>query len=375
MKIIHLSDFHLGIRLNEYSMYDDQRHILSEIISIIDLEQPQTVIIAGDIYDKSVPSAEAVALFDEFISELAKRNLQVLAISGNHDSAERIAFGAQIMAHSGIHFSPVYNGDIKPIVINDEYGSVNFYMIPFIKPINVRSFSGDSLITTYTDALKFIIGKLNVDRNQRNVAIVHQFITGGQQCDSEIISVGGTDNVDAEIFNAFDYTALGHLHRPQSISKSIRYCGTPLKYSFSEKDHEKSITVVELADKGSMNIRTIPLVPLRDLREIRGTYEELSYRENYKDTDTDDYIRVVLTDEMTVPNAAARLGEIYGHICELRYDNISRGESHSGLVADVENKSELELITEFYLKQTGFEMNEEQLKITEGLLDKIKEES
>lgn len=375
MKIIHLSDFHLGIRLNEYSLYDDQKYILSEILSIIDLEQPEVVIIAGDIYDKSVPSAEAVALFDEFITELSVRNLQVLAISGNHDSAERIAFGSRIMDHSGVHFSPVYNGEIKPIVINDEYGCVNFFMIPFIKPINVRSVS-DSSIESYTDALKFIVGKMNVDRNQRNVAVVHQFVTGGQQCDSEIISVGGTDNVDAAVFDVFDYTALGHLHRPQNISQSIRYCGTPLKYSFSEKDHEKSVTVVELADKGSMNIRTIPLTPMRDLREIRGTYGELSYRENYKDTNTDDYIRVILTDELTIPNAAARLGEIYGHICELRYDNNScGGGNHSGSVADVENKSELDLITEFYLKQTGSEMNEEQLKITKELLEKIKEES
>ncbi len=375
MKIIHLSDFHLGIRLNEYSLYDDQKYILSEILSIIDLEQPEVVIIAGDIYDKSVPSAEAVALFDEFITELSVRNLQVLAISGNHDSAERIAFGSRIMDHSGVHFSPVYNGEIKPIVINDEYGCVNFFMIPFIKPINVRSVS-DSSIESYTDALKFIVGKMNVDRNQRNVAVVHQFVTGGQQCDSEIISVGGTDNVDAAVFDVFDYTALGHLHRPQNISQSIRYCGTPLKYSFSEKDHEKSVTVVELADKGSMNIRTIPLTLMRDLREIRGTYGELSYRENYKDTNTDDYIRVILTDELTIPNAAARLGEIYGHICELRYDNNScGGGNHSGSVADVENKSELDLITEFYLKQTGSEMNEEQLKITKELLEKIKEES
>lgn len=375
MKIIHLSDFHLGIRLNEYSLYDDQKYILSELLSIIDLEQPQVVIIAGDIYDKSVPSAEAVALFDEFISELAGRNLQVLAISGNHDSAERIAFGSRIMAHSGVHFSPVYNGEIKPIVINDEYGCVNFFMIPFVKPINVRSVS-DSSIESYTDALKFIIDKMNVDRNQRNVAVVHQFVTGGQQCGSEIISVGGTDNVDAAVFDVLDYTALGHLHRPQNISPSIRYCGTPLKYSFSEKDHEKSVTVVELADKGNMNIRTIPLTPMRDLREIRGTYEELSYREKYKDTNTDDYIRAILTDKLTIPNAAARLGEIYGHICELRYDNNSCGSgNHSGSVADVENKSELDLITEFYLKQTGSEMNEEQLKITKELLEKIKEES
>lgn len=269
MKFMHLSDLHLGKRVNEYSMLEDQEYILKKIIGIADSEACDAVLIAGDIYDKSVPSAEAVQLFDDFLVQLAKRKLQVFVISGNHDSPERIAFGSRIMDAEGIHISPVYNGDIKPVTLKDEFGIINIYMLPFIKPANVRRYC-DEEINSYTDALKYVISKMNVNTTQRNILITHQFVTGSVRSDSEEISVGGSDNVDAYVFEPFDYTALGHIHSPQKCgSEKIRYCGTPLKYSFSEAKDKKSVTIAELLEKGKLNIRTVELIPQHDLVEIR----------------------------------------------------------------------------------------------------------
>ena len=250
MKLIHLSDLHLGKRVNEYSMLEDQEYILKKIINVIDDEKPDGVIIAGDVYDKSIPSAEAVQLFDDFLVQLAKRSLKVFVISGNHDSPERIAFGSRIMDASGIHMSPVYSGDITPIPLEDEFGTVNIYILPFIKPAHVRRYA-ENEITTYTEAVEYVISKLNIDPANRNVLVTHQFVTGALRSESEEISVGGSDNVDAYVFEPFDYVALGHIHSPQTCgSENIRYCGTPLKYSFSEVHDKKSVTVVELREKG-----------------------------------------------------------------------------------------------------------------------------
>ena len=255
MKFIHLSDLHLGKRVNEYSMLEDQEYILKKIINIVDAEKPDGVIIAGDVYDKSVPAAEAVQLFDSFLVQLAKRKLEVFVISGNHDSPERIAFGSRIMDASGIHMSPVYNGKIVPFSMQDEYGTVDVYMLPFIKPAHVRRFCDDE-IATYTDAISNVISKLSINHNNRNILVTHQFVTGSSRSESEEISVGGSDNVDAYVFEPFDYVALGHIHSPQNCgSEHIRYCGTPLKYSFSEAKDRKSVTVIELAEKGNCHIK------------------------------------------------------------------------------------------------------------------------
>ncbi len=287
MKLIHLSDLHLGKRVNEFSMLEDQEFILTKIINIIDGEKPDAVIIAGDVYDKSVPSAEAVQLFDDFLCRLAKRKLHVFVISGNHDSAERMAFGGRLMEMSGVHMSPVCNGNVKPISLEDEFGRVNFYMLPFVKPANVRRFFEDSEIESYTDAVRAAVESMNVNTAERNVIITHQFVTGAERSESEEISVGGSDNVDASVFDCFDYVALGHLHGAQSIGReTLRYSGTPLKYSFSEKDQTKAVTVVELGEKGRVCVSSLPLAPRRDMREIRGTYAELTLRDNYAGTNT-----------------------------------------------------------------------------------------
>jgi len=345
MKFIHLSDLHIGKRVNEISMLDDQAYILLAILRIIDDEKPDAVLLAGDIYDKSVPSAEAVTLLDDFLVRLSGRRVPVLAISGNHDSPERLAFGSRLMEGAGIHFSPVYDGNVTPVVLKDEWGDVNVYLLPFIKPAHVKRFWPDETIETYTDACRTAIEKMNVDFSGRNVIVTHQFVTGAATCESEEISVGGTDNVDASVFEGFDYTALGHIHGPQNIgSGKIRYCGTPLKYSFSEADHFKSVTVAEMGKKGDITLRTVPLVPKRDMRCIRGTFAEITERAFYETVPADDYIHAVLTDEDDIPEAAGRLRTIYPNIMKISYDNTrTRTSRIIDGAGDVQRKTPLEL--------------------------------
>ena len=374
MKIVHLSDLHIGKRVNEYSMLEDQQYILAKILNILDEEKPDAVIIAGDIYDKAVPSAEAVELLDNFIFSLAKRNLQVFIISGNHDSPERLAFGNRLIDASGIHISPVYNGKIRPISLEDENGSVNFYMLPFIKPSNVRRYYPDEEISSYTDAVRIAIEKMNVNYDDRNVLITHQFVTGAIRSESEELSVGGSDNVDAAVFKDFDYVALGHIHRPQNIlSERIRYSGTPLKYSFSEANHKKSVTVIELGEKDVLSVRTVDLIPKRDMVELKGTYDELTLKSFYDGTSyQDDYVHITLTDEDDIPDAVLKLRVIYHNLMKLDYDN--RRTRHQATIndsSDVETKTPIELFAELYEMQNGIPMSSEQESFMNDLIEEI----
>ena len=375
MKFFHLSDLHLGRRIYEFSLIDDQKFILEEILSLAEKERPDAVVIAGDIYDRAVPSAEAVELFDSFLTELAGRHIPVLAISGNHDSPERIAFGADLMTPSGVFLSPVYNGYVEPVSLSDSFGAVNFYLLPFIKPANVRRFYPEEAIESYTDALRCAVEHMNVDPSARNVLITHQFVTGGVRSDSEDVAVGGTDNVDAAVFDRFDYVALGHLHGAQKIAReTLRYSGTPLKYSFSEKDQTKAVTVVELGEKGSVSVSSLPLAPRRDMREIRGTYAELTLRDNYAGTNTEDYIHAVLTDENDLPNALARLRSIYPNLMKLDYDN--RRTRTSAVIAAQERcrtMTEAELFAELYEKQNGQRMSAEQGAYADAVFAELRE--
>lgn len=373
MKLIHLSDLHLGKRVNEYSMLEEQEYILKKIINIVDDEMPDGVIIAGDVYDKSVPSAEAVQLFDEFLVGLAKRKIEVFVISGNHDSPERIAFASRIMDAGGIHMSPVYTGDIVPISMRDEYGEVSIYMLPFVKPVHVRRFCEDE-ITTYTEAVKHAVSKMNIDTGSRNVLVTHQFVTGARRSESEEISVGGSDNVDAGVFDDFDYVALGHIHSPQNCgSDKIRYCGTPLKYSFSEAKDKKSVTVVELAEKGNVTYRTVELVPKHDFVELKGTYAELTLKSFYENTTwQEDYTHITLTDEEDVPDAIGKLRTVYRRLMKLDYDNRrTRSNAEISGAADVESKSPIELFSDFYALQNNQPMNEEQTGFMQELIQNI----
>ena len=373
MKLIHLSDLHLGKRVNEYSMLEDQEYILKKILGVIDEEKPDAVIIAGDVYDKSVPSAEAVRLFDDFLVSLSGRKLKVFVISGNHDSAERIAFGSRIMDAGGIHLSPVYDGAVKPVTLRDGFGEVEFYMLPFIKPAHVRRFFPEREIASYTDALRCAVEAMQIDKAKRNVLITHQFVTGASRTESEEVSVGGTDNVDAEVFADFDYVALGHLHAPQNCdSERIRYCGTPLKYSFSEAKDRKSVTVAELGEKGSLSVRTVPLIPRRDMVELKGTYMDLTYRPFYENTSwQEDYTHITLTDEEDIPDAIGKLRTVYRNLMKLSYDNArTRGNAAVMGAEAVERKTPFELFSEFYELQNNRPMSGEQSTFMAELIEK-----
>ena len=376
MKLIHLSDLHLGKRISDYSMIEDQEYILKEIIKIVDTEKPDGIILAGDIYDKPVPSAEAVELFDSFLVRLAKRKLAVFIISGNHDSPERIAFGGRIMKDSRIFLSPVYEGKTEPIELMDGYGSVRFYLLPFIKPVHVRRYHPEDEITSYTDAIRTAIKDMEIDPGVRNVLVTHQFVTGASRSDSEEISVGGSENVDASVLEPFDYVALGHLHSPQNCgSEWIRYCGTPLKYSFSEVNDHKSVTIVELGKKESIRIRTVPLKPRRDWADLRGTYEELTLRSFYESTTyRDDYVRITLTDEEDIMDAIGKLRMIYHNLMNLNYDNTrTRMSKEIEKAEEIEHKTPLELFGDFYALQNNQKMSEEQEQYMTDLIEKMTE--
>ena len=378
MKIIHLADLHIGKRVNEFSMIDDQKYILNQILEIIDKEKPDAVIIAGDVYDKQVPSIEAVELLDSFISDISKRKTTTFIISGNHDSAERLAFGSSLMAMGKIYISPVYNGKISKYTLKDDFGSANFYLLPFVKPSHVKRFFPDEKIESYTDAIKVVIDNLKLDTSEINILIAHQFVTGASRTESEEISVGGLDNVDASVFEDFDYVALGHIHRPQKIgTERIRYCGTPLKYSFSEVNDTKSVSIIEINSKEDFNLRMIPLIPKRDMRKIRGTYEELITKTSYESTNTDDYIHVTLTDEFNVVDAIQKLRVIYKNIMKLEYDNIRTRESRKINLDNmvIENKNPLEIFSEFYKLQNNKEMNDEQKEIIKKIMEEVWEEN
>ncbi|HOR21789.1 MAG TPA: exonuclease SbcCD subunit D [Ruminococcus sp.] len=369
MKIIHLSDLHIGKKLREMPLVEDQRHILGKILDITSQEQPDCVIIAGDIYDRSAPPAEAVAMFDDFLTSLAELGKPVMLISGNHDSPERIAFGGRIMEKRGVYFSPVYSGKVAPITLTDKYGPVDFWLLPFIRPATVRPFFEDMQIQTYNDAVSAAVGAMELDKSRRNVIAAHQFVTGAYCCDSEEISVGGTENVDAAIFADFDYTALGHIHNPQNIGENsaIRYCGTPLKYSFSEANRDKSVTVVELGQKGQLEIRQVPLEPLHEVRELRGSFQEI-WQEPY----SEDYLHIVLTDEVETPDALGKLRVRFPALLHLEYDN--KRTRALGTVADgaqISSRAPSELFAEFYSLRNGQELTEEQSQFVESLIKEI----
>lgn len=376
MKFVHLSDLHLGKRVNGYSMIEDQKYILLKILNVIDEQKAEAVVIAGDVYDKPIPPTEAVQLFDDFLFRLVERNLQILVISGNHDSPERIAFGSRFMDKSGVHMSQVYNGKNDLVELNDKYGKVNFYMLPFVKPSNVRRFFEDEEINTYTDAVRVAVSHMNVNKKARNVIITHQFVTGAQRSESETIAVGGTDNVDSYVFDDFDYVALGHIHGPQNVGKNtVRYCGTPLKYSFSEISHKKSVTVVEMKEKGNVKVSTVELTPKLDMREIKGTYGELTFKKNYENTNTEDYLHIILTDEEDVADAVAKLRCVYPNLMKLDYDNTRTRNSLALTQAEeTEKKSDTELLSEFFEKQNGKPLSDEQLEYAANLFEQIKEE-
>lgn len=377
MKLMHLSDLHLGKRVYEFSMYEDQKYILSQILDIADKEQVQAVMICGDIYDKQIPPAESVQLFDDFLTKLSVRKLPVFIISGNHDSAERLSFGARLMEQSGVCFSETFSGKIQTYQLQDENGSLNLYLLPFLKPTIVRQAFPEAEIGSYQDAVAYALQQVKPDESQRNILMAHQFVTGAHRSESEEILVGGLDNIDASVFSAYDYVALGHIHTPQKVGReTIRYCGTPIKYSFSEAAKDKSVTIVELAEKGKVQIQEHILKPLHDLREIRGTYEELTARKNYADTDVEDYLHITLTDEEDIMDVMDKLHTIYPNIMKLDYDNLrTRNSNHISGADPLQEKSPAELFEAFYQLQNNQKMTVQQKEYIAQMIDKIWEQA
>lgn len=381
MKLFHLSDLHLGKQACGRSLIEDQEDMLGKIVGHIRREAPGAVMIAGDIYDRPIPSEAAVALLDKFLYDISELKIPVLMISGNHDSAERLAFAGRILNRSGIYISPEINKEnygavLKPVTLKDEYGEINFYLLPFVTPHAVRAARENcgaaAEITSYTDAVRTVIGDMAVNASDRNVLIAHQFVTGAPGCESDTVSVGGTDNVDASVFEPFDYVALGHLHGSQTVGRdTIRYCGTPLKYSFSEVKHRKSITAADIGEKGRIVISEIPLdEPLHDWTELKGSFNEVIGQRNDKD-----FIKVILTDD-DVFDAVNKLRVYFPNLLQLDFDNRRTSLKYgSAAPENINSLSPTELYRDFYIARTGVEPNERQRKIISDIFEEIAEEN
>jgi exonuclease SbcD len=375
---MHLSDLHLGIKVYEFDLYDDQKYMLDQLIDVARKKQVDGIMISGDIYDRQVPPAESVALFDSFLTKLSNAGFKVYITSGNHDSQERLSFGARLMEGSGIYFGGTFDGTVPRIDLEDEFGPVHIFMLPFLKPTLVRAHTSDDQekekITGYQEAIDFVLEKCEIDENDRNIIMAHQFVTGASRSDSEEINVGGVDGISADSFARFDYVALGHIHTPQKIGgkDTVRYCGTMLKYSFSECSQEKSVPIITFREKGNVEIELVPLKPVKDMREIKGSYMDLTAKKNYADTNTEDYLHVTLTDEEDVPDALGRLRSIYPNIMKLDYDNLrTRAVYNNEIPDEVEKKSPLDLFDEFYNLQNGRSLNEEESSYVQSKIDEL----
>lgn len=377
MRFLHLADLHIGKRVNGFSMIEDQKFVFEQVYNVIENEKIDGIIMAGDIYDKPVPSAEAVKLFDEMLTRLVSINLPIFVISGNHDSAERIGFGSDILSAAKVYMSRVYNGNLQKIELEDDYGKINVYLLPFIKPATVKNIYKEAEIKDYDDALECVLSQEKIDETKRNVIVSHQFVTGATRSESEEVSVGGLDNVSVENYEAFDYVALGHIHRAQQMGReSARYAGTLLKYSFSEEKHNKSMTIVDLKEKGNIEIKEIPVKPLHDLKTIKGKFSKITSEEFYKELKKEDYYRAVLTDEDDILNAIGKLKSIYPNLMSMEYDN-TRTRSYSVVdnVETGETKSPLDYFEEFFEKQNGRKMSEKQRNYLLEILGEAREES
>ena len=382
MKILHLADLHIGKSILEQSLLKDQEYMLEQIIKIIKEKDINTVLIAGDIYDRSIPSTEAINLLDNFLVTLTKElKIKVLIISGNHDSKERLNFGSKLFEKEGLYIQTSYDGNLRKIEIPDEYGFINFYLLPYLKPADVKAFF-DCDIENYNDAIKKIIEKETINEKERNIIVSHQFVTSGtfspERSDSETLTLGGTENVDISNYDKFDYVALGHIHRPQKLIKdNIRYSGTILKYSFSEVNHNKTVPIIEYKEKGNLTIELIPLVPARDMRIIKGPIDELLKKENYLNTNLDDYIEAIITDEEPVYDAINRIRRVYPNTLKLDIlNNRTREneETHLESIEKIKEKTELELFNEFFKFQNNEEMNKKEEKIIKEIINELRKE-
>ena len=374
MKILHLADLHIGKIIYEQSLLEDQEYMLKQIEKIIEKEKIEAVLISGDIYDRSIPPADAVEVLDKFLNNLIKI-LKVFIISGNHDSKERLNFGSKIFENDGLYIQTTYNGRIRKVELDEK---INIYMLPFIKPIEVKQYFENEKIETYNDAIKNIIENEKLDKTKINILMAHQFVTSGttnpETCESETINVGGLDNVDASNFSEFDYVALGHIHGPQKIGEEkIRYSGTMLKYSFSEVNHHKSVVIIEIKN-GKVDFKLEPLIPLRDMRKIQGPIEELVKKENYEGTNQQDYIKAIITNEEAIYDAIGQIRKIYPNTLSLDILNSKSYNSDMNIenFEKIKEKSEFELFNDFYEFQNSVRLDEEQSEIIKKVIEKTK---
>ena len=370
MKLLHLGDLHLGKSLGDFDLIEDQKYILKEVLNIVKKQKIDTVLIAGDVYDKSIPSEAATVLLDFFLCELAKLKVNTFMISGNHDSDDRLNYGSSLFESNRIFISAVYNGSLYKQTITDEFGELDVYLLPFVKASQVRRFYPEEEINSYEDAVKVILNSAEIDGKRRNILVAHQFVCGigiDPQCagseGASVQSVGTVERIGFNCFNAFDYVALGHIHSPQSVGREeIRYAGSPLKYSLSEVNNNKSVPVVTIGEKGKVDIELIPLKPMRDLRHIKGTMEKLLDKKNI--TAPEDFIYVTLTDEDMINDAMGIFQQFYPNTVKIDYDNSHTHELETVDISKiVENKSFDELIEDFYHLMYGCDMTEEEKAI------------
>ena len=382
MKVLHVSDLHIGKRVNGMSMLDDQRYILRQILDIAEKRQVSVLLIVGDVYDKASPSAEAVTVFDAFLTDAVAAGLHVLAIPGNHDSAERIAYAQGLLEKQGVCLPPVYAGEVERVELEDEHGPVEFWLLPFLKPGDVRRFFPDEEIgDDYSAALRAVLGACAIDQGKRNVVLSHQLVTAygtaPDRADDEI-KLGGMDNVDVSVYDAFDYVALGHVHRPQRVGRdTVRYSGSPLKYSFSEARYGKSVALVELGEKRPgddvgecVSFELIPLVPLHDVREIRGTLADVLAMGAESD-----YLHITLSDEHPQLDAMAKIHEVFPNAMMLDYDNVTVliDRPQTQLTADPDSMDTLDLFSAFYESQVGNSLDDEQRGFARKLIAKVED--
>ncbi len=368
MRFLHVSDLHIGKKVKGFSLYEDQIHVLKQIINTAKAKDVDGIIIAGDIYDTSMPSGEAVNCFDEFISEIHSLGISCYVVSGNHDSVSRVAFGSNIMAKEKIYFAKKYSGLITPIEADKE---TNIWLLPFIRPVDVREYHSDFEVGSYEDMMRTVIGNLKINPKKTNILVAHQFITKSgvspQTSDSETVSLGTLDNIDFSNFDKFDYVALGHIHKPQSMGReTVRYAGSPLKYSFSEKNDKKSMVIIDCLKK-KISLDYVSFKPIRDMKEFAGKFEDL-----VKLPKTDDYARIVLQDENYIVDVKQKLETNFTNIMEIVYDNLyTRENKHIKKAELIEKQTPQELFGIFYELQNNKKLNSEQKKIVEKVFEDL----
>ncbi len=379
MRLLHLADLHLGRSLAEFSLQDLQQEFLNEILKTVSQRNIDAVLIAGDVYDRSLPPVYAVRMLNDFLCALSEMHVPVLIVSGNHDSAERLSFLSGVLNTSGIYIAGEYDMDAPPVILSDEFGKIHFYLLPFFRPGAVRAQAKDEAIATYNDAVKYAVEKMGVQTNERNVLISHHFVTSAGhapvQSDSEIMFIGGLEMVDSACFDAFDYVALGHLHQVQKVGRdAVRYAGSPIKYSLSEVEGKKSFVIIEMGEKGDVNIELVPICLSQDMRLVRGTLEEIMKRP--ADGADNDFLAVVLTDVEPVYDAMQTLRTRYPYVISVRRErDMIAANVDSISVGQVRELDPFTLFERFYESRTTLELTENEKADIRQALDEAAEEA